>query len=43
MVEDVRLAVNGKARVEFYGRSGGGIPAEEEIVRRALKLYAAHK
>ncbi|HTY45185.1 MAG TPA: 3-methyl-2-oxobutanoate dehydrogenase subunit VorB [Patescibacteria group bacterium] len=42
MVQDVRLAVNGKTPVEFYGRSGGGIPAEEEIVRRALKLYAAH-
>jgi len=34
MVEDVRLAVNGRARVEFYGRMGGGIPSEEEILRR---------
>ncbi|MFA5146571.1 MAG: 3-methyl-2-oxobutanoate dehydrogenase subunit VorB [Candidatus Omnitrophota bacterium] len=31
MVEDVRLAVNGRAEVDFYGRMGGGIPTEEEI------------
>lgn len=34
MVEDVRLAVNGRARVDFYGRMGGGIPTEEEILQR---------
>ena len=34
MVEDVRLAVNGKVPVEFYGRMGGGIPSEEEILQR---------
>jgi len=38
MVEDVRLAVNGRARVEFYGRMGGGIPSEEEICRRIEAL-----
>ncbi len=32
MVEDVKLAVNGKAEVGFLGRSGGGIPSEEEII-----------
>lgn len=31
MVEDVRLSVNGKTRVEFYGRMGGIIPSPEEI------------
>jgi 2-oxoisovalerate ferredoxin oxidoreductase alpha subunit len=31
MVEDVRLAVNGKVPVEFYGRSGGNVPSVEEI------------
>jgi 2-oxoglutarate ferredoxin oxidoreductase subunit alpha len=36
MVEDVRLAVNGKVPVQFYGRMGGMIPSPEEIVR-ALK------
>ena len=31
MVEDVRLAVNGKCPVEFYGRAGGGVVNEEEL------------
>lgn len=33
MVEDVRLAVNGKIPVEFYGRMGGIIPAPDEILK----------
>ena len=33
MVEDVRLAVNGKVPVEFYGRMGGIIPAPDEILK----------
>jgi len=32
MVEDVRLAVNGKRPVEFYGRMGGMIPSPEEVL-----------
>ncbi|HOE05804.1 MAG TPA: 3-methyl-2-oxobutanoate dehydrogenase subunit VorB [Bacteroidales bacterium] len=32
MVEDVRLAVNGKKPVEHYGRMGGIIPTPEEVV-----------
>ncbi|MEK6651965.1 MAG: 3-methyl-2-oxobutanoate dehydrogenase subunit VorB [Nitrospirota bacterium] len=31
MVEDVRLAVNGKSEVFFYGRTGGAIMTPEEI------------
>lgn len=38
MLEDVKLAVNGKARVEFLGRSGGGIPTEEEIIDKIRKI-----
>jgi 2-oxoglutarate ferredoxin oxidoreductase subunit alpha len=38
MVEDVRLAVCGKSRVEFLGRSGGGIPSEEEIIKKVTGL-----
>ena len=34
MVEDVRLAVNGKIPVAFYGRMGGMLPTPEEIVQR---------
>jgi 2-oxoglutarate ferredoxin oxidoreductase subunit alpha len=32
MVEDVRLAVNGKAPVSFYGRPGGAILTVEDIL-----------
>jgi 2-oxoglutarate ferredoxin oxidoreductase subunit alpha len=32
MVEDVRLAVNGKSPVLFYGRPGGGVPNVDEIL-----------
>lgn len=31
MIEDVRLAVNGKVPVEFYGRMGGMVPDPEAI------------
>jgi 2-oxoglutarate ferredoxin oxidoreductase subunit alpha len=34
MVEDVRLAVEGNCPVRFYGRTGGGIPTEEEIIEK---------
>ena len=36
MVEDLRLAVNGRVKVDFYGRMGGVVPTPEEIVE-ALK------
>lgn len=32
MHEDVRLAIQDDGRVSFYGRTGGGIPSEEEII-----------
>ena len=32
MVEDVRLAVEGKTEVRFYGRTGGVVPTPEEIM-----------
>ncbi|MFA5156461.1 MAG: 3-methyl-2-oxobutanoate dehydrogenase subunit VorB [Candidatus Omnitrophota bacterium] len=38
MVEDVRLAVGCKLPVEFLGRAGGGIPSEEEIIKKAIRL-----
>lgn len=40
MCEDVRLAVDGKAPVELLGRAGGGMPSEEEITERVIKLKA---
>lgn len=38
MLEDVRLAIDGKAQVAFLGRMGGGIPQEEEIIRKVGSL-----
>ncbi|MCX5714670.1 MAG: 3-methyl-2-oxobutanoate dehydrogenase subunit beta, partial [Candidatus Omnitrophica bacterium] len=38
MVEDVKLAVNGRSPVEFLGRTGGGMPSEQEITDKILKL-----
>ena len=32
MIEDVKLAVAGQTRVEFYGRMGGMIPSPDEIL-----------
>lgn len=39
MLEDVKLAVDGKCPVEFLGRAGGGIPTEEEIIKKVIRLY----
>ncbi|MDI6765620.1 MAG: 3-methyl-2-oxobutanoate dehydrogenase subunit VorB [Bacteroidota bacterium] len=38
MVEDVRLGVNGKIPVNFYGRMGGIIPTPEEILQALQKM-----
>ncbi|HOV72067.1 MAG TPA: 3-methyl-2-oxobutanoate dehydrogenase subunit beta, partial [Dysgonamonadaceae bacterium] len=32
MVEDVRLAVNGKVKVEHYGRLGGIVPTPDAVL-----------
>ncbi len=38
MIEDVKLAVNGKVPVEFYGRLGGMLPNPDEIVNKLENL-----
>jgi len=38
MVEDVKLSVNGKAEVGFYGRTGGGIVNVEEVCENVKKM-----
>ncbi|ACL69435.1 3-methyl-2-oxobutanoate dehydrogenase subunit VorB [Halothermothrix orenii] len=38
MVEDVKLAVNGKKPVYFYGRTGGMVPSPEEIMEQVVKI-----
>lgn len=41
MVEDVRLAVDGKVPVEFYGRVGGNVPSAEEVHAELFSRVAA--
>jgi len=41
MVEDVRLALNGRKAIEFYGRVGGNVPSVEELLGRIEEQTAA--
>lgn len=43
MIEDVRLAVESKVPVEFYGRMGGVVPLPDEILDEIKKLYSQLK
>ncbi len=38
MVEDVQLGVCGKAKIRFYGRTGGMVPSYDEIIVETEKL-----
>ncbi|MCP4540003.1 MAG: 3-methyl-2-oxobutanoate dehydrogenase subunit VorB [Chloroflexi bacterium] len=40
MLEDVRLSVEGRCPIEFYGRMGGPIPLPDEILPELEKLDA---
>jgi len=40
MLEDVRLALNGKVPVEFYGRVGGNVPSVAELQQQVLERIA---
>lgn len=37
MIEDVKLALNGKVPVEFYGRVGGNVPTVEELCQQVVE------
>ena len=43
MVDDVRLAVNGKAPVGFFGRTGGIIPTPAEVLSEIEKMAGGDK
>lgn len=43
MVDDVRLAVNGKIPVEFFGRTGGIIPTPAEVLEQIQKIAGGVK
>jgi hypothetical protein len=38
MVEDVKLAINGRLPVELYTRVGGNVPSVEEVHGELLRL-----
>ncbi|MEO8461624.1 MAG: 3-methyl-2-oxobutanoate dehydrogenase subunit VorB [Chloroflexota bacterium] len=40
MVEDVRLAVEGRAPVAFHGRTGGMVPSPDEVLAALRHLWA---
>ena len=41
MLEDVKLSLNGKVPVEFYGRGGGNVPSVEELHAQVIDRVAA--
>jgi 2-oxoglutarate ferredoxin oxidoreductase subunit alpha len=41
MLEDVRLALNGKNTVEFHGRTGGHVPDQKDILDLVRKIAKA--
>ncbi len=43
MVEDVRLSVNARVPVEFYGRMGGVIPSPDEILNKIRYMCEEHE
>ncbi len=43
MVEDVKLAVEGKSSVHFYGTTGGVVPREEDILSKIIKIVEEKK
>ncbi len=40
MLEDVRLSLNGRVPVEFYGRVGGNVPSVAELQQQVLDRTA---
>ena len=40
MLEDVRLSLNGRVPVDFYGRVGGNVPSVEEIQGQLSKMMS---
>lgn len=43
MVEDVRLAINGRIPVHFYGRVGGNLPTQKEILEKIKQVLEKEK
>jgi 2-oxoglutarate ferredoxin oxidoreductase subunit alpha len=39
MIEDVKLALEGRGRIHFYGRPGGVIPMPDEVAKAINNIY----
>ena len=39
MLEDVRLALQGYANIEFHGRPGGAVPTPSELANVVARVY----
>jgi len=40
MLEDVRLALQGYANIDFHGRPGGAVPTPAELANVVAKFYS---
>ena len=40
MIEDVRLAVDGRVKVALHNRMGGMVPSPEEVLKRLLQSFS---
>jgi len=43
MVEDVKLAVNGQKPVHFFGRMGGNLPTQKQILDKIIEIHEGGK
>jgi 2-oxoglutarate ferredoxin oxidoreductase subunit alpha len=43
MVQDVRLAVEGKTNIFFHGRMGGMIPSPEDVLEQVISIIKNHQ
>lgn len=43
MIDDVKLALNGKVPTDFYGRSGGMIPTPDAIINKVKEMLGGVK
>lgn len=43
MLDDVKIALNGRIPAYFYGRTGGMIPTPEEIIQKVKEIYGGDK
>ena len=43
LIDDVKIAVNGRADVHFYGRTGGVVPTPNEILAKIEEIAGGDK